>query len=296
MKPFETGAAGVKRRPKVAMVIGSGSLKCVSAFGAIKALQRAEIPIDMVVACSGGAFSAIWLAKGGESIEDQLEHFKQGWAGAFDRMAYRKMLGAVFPRLFGFDPRFGLIRDEGLNRAVRDYVGDTCFEDLRIPLHLVATDMLTGEKVIMSEGSLFDAVRATVSIPMVFPPWPVQGRLLMDGAVCNPLPIDVAVREGADIIIALGFEEQLETNMDSSVAMFIQVTAVAVNHLFRAQYAFYSMAHHAEVIPILPDFGCKVGLRDLHLVSHLMQEGELAAEREIPYLQRLLQNAAQDTA
>ena len=65
--------------------------------------------------------------------------------------------------------------------------------------------MLHGEKVALSEGSLFDAIRASLAIPIIFPPWEVDGRLLIDGAVSDPLPIDVAIQDGADIIIAMGF-------------------------------------------------------------------------------------------
>lgn len=274
------------------MVIGSGALKCASAFGAISVLLREGIHIDMVVACSGGAFPAIWLARGGNDLSAELKRFEHGWANSFNRMAYRKLLGAFLPRLFGFDPRFGMVLDTGLNKALRDFVGSMRFEDLPLPLHLVATDVTSGEKVILADGELFDAVRSTVAIPLVFPPWEIGGRLLMDGAVCDPLPVDVAVREGADIIIAIGFEDQLESEFHSGVSLFMQVTSVAVNHLLRSQYAFYSLAHHAEVVPILPDFGGKVGVRDLHLLPHLVQCGEQAASVEVPYLKRLLQVAA----
>ena len=87
----------------------------------------------------------------------------------------------------------------------------------------------------------------------------------------------------------MGFEDTLQPEIDSGVALIRQVLAVSSNHLQRAQFAFHSMVHHAEVIAILPDFGQKVGLRDLHLIPHLVRQGEVAAERELPYLKRLLQ-------
>ncbi|HEY5634104.1 MAG TPA: patatin-like phospholipase family protein [Burkholderiaceae bacterium] len=276
------------RRAKVAMVIGSGGLRCVSAYGALRVLQREGIPIDMVVACSGGAMCGYWIATGRDDAALGVELFRAGWLGTFDNVAYRKILGALFPRLFGFDPKFGLIRDESVNRALASYVGETRFEDLNLPMHYVATDVISGDKVVLSKGKVFDAMRATISIPLVFPPWEVDGRLLMDGAVSNPLPVDVAIREGADIIIAIGYEETLQPGILSGLGLVKQVTNVAINHLLRAQYAFHSLAHHAEIIPIIPDFGTEVGLKDMHLIPHLVEQGAIATEREVPYLLRLL--------
>jgi NTE family protein len=143
--------------------------------------------------------------------------------------------------------------------------------------------------VVLSRGLVFDAMRATLAIPMLLPPWEVEGRLLIDGGVCNPLPVDVAIREGAEIILAMGFEDPLQDVIDSGVGLVRQVLAISSNHLMRAQFAFQNMAHHAEIVTVLPDFGQKVGLRDTHLVPHLVKQGEVATEREMPYLRRLLQ-------
>ena len=107
------------------------------------------------------------------------------------------------------------------------------------------------------------------------------------------MPVDVAIREGADIILAVGFEEVLQTDFPSGLALTKQVIGVATNHLLRAQFAFHSMVHHAEVIPIIPDFGQPVGLRDTHLIPHLVSQGAEATEKEMPYLRRLLKDVCE---
>lgn len=254
----------------------------------MKVLQREAIPIDMVVACSGGAFCGVWVAAGGGDADAEVERFSRGSRGTFERVSWRGVLGALFPRLFGFNGRLGILDDKALNRAIRDYVGERRFEDLKLPLHLVATDFTTGEKQVLSTGSLFDGIRATVSIPLVFPPWPMAGRLLVDGAVCDPLPIDIAVREGADVIIAMGFEESLQTGTLSAMDQVMQLKSVVVNHLYRSQYAFYSLSHHAEVVPIIPQIDFPVRVRDVHRVPQLVELGAQATEREVPYLRRLM--------
>jgi NTE family protein len=273
---------------KVALVIGSGGLKCMAAFGALKVLQREGIPFDLVVACSGGALSAVWMLTDAGDQDEGAAYLSRIWQHVFAKKSYKSIFKVIFPKFFGFDGRFGIVDESAINREIRALVGELRLEDLKIPLHLIATDFKTGEKVVMSKGSIFDAMRATISIPLVLPYWEVGGRALVDGAVCDPLPIDIAVREGADVIIAIGFEETLQSNFPTGMSLLMQLVSVMVNHLYSAQYAFTSLSHHAEIVPIIPVFKQKIGLEDLHLIPHLIEQGALATEAEIPYLRRLL--------
>ena len=97
--------AAVRGRPKVALVLGAGSLKCAAAFGVVKVLLRHSVAIDLVVGCSGGAFCAAWLAAGGHDADQGAQRFAEGWAGAFDNVDYFAVLSAVFPRLLRFNRR-----------------------------------------------------------------------------------------------------------------------------------------------------------------------------------------------
>lgn len=277
-----------QRSHKIALVIGSGGLRCVSAFGALKVLQREGIGIDLVVACSGGSAVGYWIASGATDITDGISRYTAGMSHGFDKLNYRQLLSAVFPRLFGYSARFGLMQDKAFNTYMAAELNGICFEDLALPLHLMAADVNSGEQVVLSSGPVFDALRASLALPLLLPPWEVNGRLLMDGGVCNPLPVDVAMREGADIILAMGFEDPLQPVINSGAALVRQVLAVSTNHLLRAQFAFHSLTHHAEVIAIMPSFGRTVGLRDLHRIPQLVQQGEEATEKEVPYLRRLL--------
>lgn len=283
----DTPAAPAPRR-KVALVIGAGSLKCAAAFGVVKVLQSHAIPIDLVVGCSGGAFCASWVAAGGGDADEIAGRFARGWQGAFKRVDYRAILSAVFPRLLRFENRASIFDDRAINAAIRGYVGAATFEGLPTPLYLVATDFLSGEAVLLHEGRLDDAIRATIALPLILPPWLLDGRHLVDGAVCNPLPVDVAVKAGADIIIAVGFEDPLDSRFESGAGLVRQLLTLLVNHLYRAQFAFYNLAHHAETLIIVPRIDRRVGLDDVHLVPYLMERGAAAAEAEIPYLLRLL--------
>jgi len=275
-------------RSRVAVVVGSGGLKCVAAIGAIGVLQRERVPIDMAVGCSGGSLCATWLARGGGDAHEEADRFVGSLRGMFEHLDYRAIARALVPGIFSFDPDFALLDDRKVNAAIEAFARDETIERMTIPLRIVATDFATGEKVVLASGSLRDAIRASLAIPLMLRPWAIDGRRLVDGGASDPLPVDVAMREGADVILAMGFEEALQPEFRNALQLMLHLKSTTVNHLLRSQYAFYSASHHAEVIPILPEFGRRVGLNDIDQIPFLIRQGELAAEREVPYLRRLL--------
>ena len=273
---------------RVALVIGSGSIKCTAALGLLKVLEREGIGIDLVVGTSAGSIYATVIALGydaaaGEQMTNDL------WTRELTTKRNRKaILELLLPNAFGFDGRFGLIDDtlimERLNRAF----GNRTFADTKIPLYISATDFMSGEQVVLHEGRLVDSIRGSIAIPFVFKPWPVNGRLLVDGLLADPLPVDVAIRENADVIIALGFESPLQTRVDSVIRFAFQVTTIMSNNLLRSNFAFHNIAHHTEIISILPEFEERIGPFDTTRIPYLIEKGAQAMEEQLPYLNQLL--------
>lgn len=181
-----------------------------------------------------------------------------------------------------------MIDDQLMMKSLRDTFGETKIEDTSIPLYLVATDIWNGEKVVMNKGLLVDAIRASIASPVIFRPWSVDGRLLFDGAMADPMPVDVAIREGAGVIIAMGFESPDHAQIPSLLSYLLQMTSVWNNNLLRSTFAFYNLAHHAEIIPIVPQFQQRIDFADTHLIPYIIEEGERATEQHLPYLKRLL--------
>jgi NTE family protein len=281
-------------RPRIAVVVGSGGLKCAAAIGLWKVLAREKIDVDLFVGCSGGSIYTAAMAQH-LPIADAIE-FNRRFADAslFRKKRYRSLLQAVAPRMFGGFESFSILDDGAVNRLLAELFGDATFEQLPVPLHIVATDLQSGEKVTISSGLVRDAVRASLAIPVLLPAWEIEGRRLVDGGASDPLPVAVAIREGAEIIIAMGFENPVVPVIDSAARLLLQASAITVNHLLKSTFAFYSLAHHAELISIMPYFDRPVRLTDGHLVPWLIEQGELAAEREMPYLKRLLASAAEN--
>ncbi|MGB3543974.1 patatin-like phospholipase family protein [Rubrivirga sp.] len=274
-------------RPKVGLVIGSGGIKCVAAVGLWRALERAGIEVDVAVGCSGGSVYAAALALG--LVADDAEDLTQRlWGRSFTGVRYRSLLQVALPRVFGFSERVGLLDDRALGAVLDEVFGEASFGEAAVPLFLVASDLRTAETVVLDAGRVQDAVRASLALPLLLRPWSVGDRLLIDGGTSNPLPIDVAIREGCEVIIAMGFESRPGETIASFSGLVGRAAAIATNHLIRSTYAFYSAAHHAEIVPVMPAFDGPVRLTDAHLIPDLIRRGEEAAEDQLPYLRRLL--------
>ena len=281
------GASRPARRRRVALVIGAGSVKCAAALGLWKVLRREGIVPDMLVGCSGGSLYAAAMALGFD-VDECARMTTALWGREITaRRDWMSMLRAVVPGL-RFGGSFGMVHDGALRAALAGPFGGRAFADATTPLYVVATSLKDGRQVTLSEGSIFDAVRASVAIPYVWNPWPVNGEMLLDGCLSAPLPVDVAIKEGADLILAMGFESPFPRQIRSATRYAFQVNSISINNLLRASYAFHNLAHHAEIIPILPEFDGNVGLFDTHRFAHVIECGERAGEAQLPYLRQLL--------
>jgi NTE family protein len=208
------------------------------------------------------------------------------------RRDWKSLLGAFAPKLFGFDGSFGMVHDGPMLQALAGPFGGRSFSDAKIPLYIVATALADGREVTLSSGSILDAVRASIAIPYVWKPWRVDDQWLLDGCLSAPLPVDVAMKEGADLILAMGFESPYPRRIKSATRYAFHMNSIYTNNLLRANFAFHNLAHHAEIIPILPQFDGNIGLFDTHRFSHVIEQGERAAEEQLPYLRQLIGRTA----
>lgn len=280
--------ASSTRKKRVALVVGSGSVQCAAALGLWKVLLREGIPLDLLVGCSGGSVYTSVMALGND-VDTCVGLTQALWTPALTKKRdTRAILSAFLPRVFGFDGHFGMVHDGPLARTLHTLYGDKSFADATIPLRVVATDMHNGEQVTLADGRVRDAVRASIAIPYVWKPWRVGDRSLMDGCLSDPLPVDVAIREGADVILAMGFESPYPKRIRSATRFAFQVSSIYTNNLMRANYAFHNLAHHAEIIPIMPEFDRPVRLFDTDQFPYIIEQGERAAEAQLDYIQTML--------
>lgn len=276
----------MKPKKRISLVIGSGGVKCAAAIGMWNVLQRENIHVDSLVGCSGGSLYCALIANGVDP-ENMKEISNRMWTKDV-MQGYTENLKASKDGTLRFNERSGLVDDSFLNASLRNVFNNWNFADLKLPLKVVATDMLSAEKVTLSEGSVLDALRASVAIPIIFPPWEVNGRLLIDGGASDPLPIDVAIQDGADIIIAMGFTLDYRNRFRTMTAVQEHLNSIYMNNVLNYTYAFYNLAHHAEIFPIIPEFEGSVSMFDVEKIPHVIERGEQAARKQLPHIKRAL--------
>lgn len=172
-----------------ALAFSSGGSKTVAHLGVLKELNARKILIDGVSGSSGGALVAAGTAAG-VNVEEQLVHLHE-LARALK--IYRWDLNMV--------PRAAIIKGRRLRDMFDRWLDGRHFEDLPIPLYIAAADLDTGDTVILEKGSVADAIRASLSIPGVLDPWVIDGRVLIDGGVVDPLPGSILKEAGFGRVI-----------------------------------------------------------------------------------------------
>ena len=276
------------KHKKIALVIGAGSVKCAAALGVLRVLREANIAPDMVVGCSGGALYATAVALGLD-VETAVSLTRRLWTRDLTgRRNNRGLLQAIFPKRLGFDGRFGMRDDKLILQRLHEAFGNQSFADTQMPLFITATDFMTGEQVVLQNGRLAEAVRASIAIPFVFAPWQMDDRLLLDGYLSDPLPINVAVREGADVIIALGFETPNQHMINSPLRYAFQLSSIMTNSILKARLAFHHLTHHAELLLLVPHFRQRIRLFDTQKFPAIIAAGEEAMAAQLPYLQTVI--------
>ena len=178
--------------------------------------------------------------------------------------------------------------DRLINEGLKAALGDTQFEDTKIPLLVTATDYRKGEQVILSEGLVSEAVRASIALPLIFAPVKRGKQLLVDGFLTGPLPVNVAIQEGTDIILAMGFDTKKQLPFTSFSNYILNLVGIMSNNLLHASASFYSMAHHDEVILVMPELAEDIHLFDVERVPEIIAAGEHEAEKHLDYIKRLV--------
>jgi NTE family protein len=179
---------------KVAVVLGAGGTKGFAHVGALKVLHEHQVRIDLIVGASAGAlFGSIYAAVGDP---DRMERVMHRIKPSHLLRWYMCGLTCEPPSALGM--RLGAV------------LSDLDFSDLKIPFAAVSLDLATGREMVMTEGRVVDAMRASISPPVLARPMPLGTQFLLDGGVHNTLPVDVAYDLGADIVIAVHLGDVFE--------------------------------------------------------------------------------------
>lgn len=180
---------------KVGLALGSGSARGWAHIGVLRALDEAGVQVDYVAGTSMGALvGAVYCTGNMDALEEIALQFD-----------WRQVLSFMDIVL----PKSGLIDGKKVSEFVGGYVNQMKIEELPIAFNAVSTDLNTGREVIIDSGDVIEAVRASISVPGMFTPAKVNGKMLVDGGLVNPVPVSVARAMGADIVIAVDLNHGL---------------------------------------------------------------------------------------
>ena len=281
-------------KPKIGLVLSGGGARGAAHIGVLKVLEEQNIKIDFIAGTSMGAIVGGLFASGMAATEIEQAISSADWTMLFqdrpprsDRSFRRKnddegflvdfdlgvdKNGLIFPQ--------GLVQGQNLEMTLKRYLlpvaAVTDFDQLPIPFRAIATDLESGEAVPVKSGDLARAIRASMSLPGVFKPVQYDGRLLVDGGVANNLPIQIARKMGADILIVVdvGFPLKAAEELNSALAVTRQMLTIMIKS--RASDQLESL--QPQDILIAPGLG-NLGSQEFHRLGNAIEIGEADARK-----------------
>ncbi|MFC2005810.1 patatin-like phospholipase family protein [Chloroflexota bacterium] len=253
---------------KIGLALGSGAARGLSHIGVLAVLEREGIPIDMIAGTSIGAIIGVLYAQQKDT----------GWI--------KKLALDLSRKRFTFlaDPslsKTGIIRGRRIEKTLRATIGDTEFKDLRIPAACVATDIDSGEEIVIKTGLVWEGIRSSASVPVIFTVAEWEGRYLVDGSLVNPVPVSIVRAMGADLVIAVNVipHREIKTTTEPNIFTVLMQT---IN--IPSQRIINSSLAGADVI-IEPQVE-HIGYANFHQAEECIVQGEKATQDSIPEIRR----------
>jgi len=276
MTPWVERSAKLPKR-KVGLALGSGAARGLAHIGVLEVLEKEGIPIDMIAGTSAGAAIGALYAEGKDvgRIKDLV--LGMGW----------KRLAPLVDLAL---PKTGFIGGRKVKEQLKLIIGDIEFADLGIPLACVATDIMTGEEVVIDQGSVLEGVRASISLPVIFTVAKWRGRYLVDGSLVNPVPVNVLKRMGADVIIAVNVIPNPGARVQQAEALRKpNIISVIMQSIYISSYLLVASCLKGADIVIEPQVA-HIGAGDFRRTQECILQGEWAAQGAIPEIKRQLKN------
>ena len=273
------------KKRKVGLALGGGAARGMAHIGVLEVLQKEDIPVDMIAGTSAGALVGA-LALSGHSAEEIRQ-----FVLSFDWGRRANLLDISL--------RNGLLSGNKITAQLNKFMGgDLKFSQLTKPFACVACDVVTGEEVVMTRGSVTEAVRASISIPVVFTAVKRQGRYLVDGGLVNQVPVSVVRAMGADVVVAVNvvprrihkIKHKLQEEQANPAGRAVSrpnILGVMLNTLDIVNSCHVEASLLGADYVIEPDT-LDIGPADFQHAADCILRGELAAADAVAAIRRLL--------
>jgi NTE family protein len=292
-----TGTPPGQGRKRIGLALGGGGALGLSEIGVLRWMEENQIPVDVIAGTSMGSLLAALYSTG--HTPDQMSHLTSDAVFSkvfrvsadfralnFRRREDRRFLpgGFTMGLKHGVSARNGLLLDYGLNQFLNaqflPYGADFSFDDMPIPFRCVATDILVGREAVFTHGPLAEAVRASISIPGVFPPWEDGGHIYVDGALTENLPTDLVKNDlHADVVLAVSLPLTPPDRGDTNSVLGVLQRSFSV-----ASWSNEVRSRELADVVIEPVAPAGVGAADYARSVDLEKAGYEAAKRMAPKL------------
>jgi NTE family protein len=280
------------KRPKVAVVLSGGGARGIAAIGVLEVLEQARIPIDLIVGTSIGSILGGLYASGYSTEQLRRMVDTTNWEDVLSLSDEARRSDLFLDQKIAADRSILTVRFQGLKPILPEalstgqrltnylnllvlqgiYHPSPLFDDLRIPFRAVTTDLVSGKQVVLDRGDLTEAMRASVSVPLLFSPVVQDTTQLLDGGLVSNIPVDVARRWGADIVIAVDMTSPLRpaSKLHAPWEIADQILGITM------QSANQDQLRNADIV-VRPELGNHLS-DDFSDLDTLIQKGSDAAE------------------
>jgi NTE family protein len=257
---------------RVGLALGGGAIRGWAHFGVLRAFERSGVMVDFLAGTSSGAVVAA-LAAIPETADAGIAKLEPVSSRMFR------------PRL----ARGSLLSSSGMKSALREMFGERRFEDLAIPLAVTATDLQAESEAVLRRGPLVEALLASCAIPGIYPPQPLEGRLLVDGGVLNPVPNNLVLDLGADVAVGVRLSKPAAASGRAPQGRPGVIDLVATTFQLMQGKIASEAASRARIL-VEPEFTDSVGfgLRRFAEGRRYVEVGEAAAEAALPRIAAVL--------
>jgi len=289
------------RKQRIGLALGGGGARGLAHIGVLKVLEQEKINVDLVVGTSIGALvgGAYASGMGPNEMQKRVDEFLN--SEEFQSSAIKAFESAHTPEEAGFTEKIqsylrnrffmvqamlkpGILSREDFQHTINFFIPDIQIEETRLPFRAVATDLVSGEQVIFSKGSLRQAVMASCAVPGAVEPLKEGDKILSDGGIICLIPSSVAREEGADIVIAVSVDRDIysEEELRTVADVYHRVSEIMANKLKDIELM------DADIV-VFPEVG------DLHWASfsqakNLIREGEKATRNKIGDIRTAMSN------
>jgi len=290
------------QHPRIAVVFSGGGARGVASIGVLRVLERNDIPIDLIVGTSMGSVIGGLYAMG--YSPDQLQQLidTTNWEDLLSYTDEARRRDMFLDQKIVRDKSVLVLRFEGLTPVIPEafstgqrltnylniltlqalYKPEPSFDDLRIPFRAVTTDLVTGKRIVLDRGDMTEALRASLSVPLLFSSIPRDSMQLLDGGLVDNLPVDVAIACHANIVVAIDMVSPLrpKSKLNAPWEIADQITTIMMQEATKLARAKANIV----ITPKLDDHLSS----DFTDLDSLIAAGEIAAEESLPMFKKLI--------